>query len=38
MDVLIALPIMFVCGAGFGYTIGFMIARSIYRSPNWPQS
>lgn len=35
-DVLWALIIMFVAGAAFGYTVGFMMSRSIYRSPTWP--
>lgn len=38
MDVIIALPIMFLAGAMFGYSVGFLISRSIYRSKQWPMS
>lgn len=36
MDVLMALPIMLLAGAVFGYSVGFLLARSIYRRPTWP--
>lgn len=37
MDIFLAMSGMLVAGGTMGYVSGFLMARAIYRGPNWPR-